>query len=170
MTPTCTRRAMTAACAGLIGASWMRTGPAQQAPAVGSDERWIVTNSYVAEIVVALGGAARIVAIGGGANYRSKAVLAYRIQTDQQAAYTPAYTDFNALVQYSGRVKSDRIRYKLQLNIDNLTDNQDPQAVNGGQPVPGNAAQSILPIVDGVVPFYILPEPRRFSLSATFTF
>lgn len=34
----------------------------------------------------------------------------------------------------------------------------------------GNAAQAILPTVDGVVPFYILPEPRRFSLAATFTF
>jgi hypothetical protein len=109
-------------------------------------------------------------AVGAGANYRSRAVLAYRIQTDQQAAYTPAYTDFNGLLQYSGRFRSDKIRYTLQLNIDNLTDNQDPQAVNGGQPVPGNASQSILPTVDGVVPFYILPEPRRFSLSATFTF
>ena len=109
-------------------------------------------------------------AVGSGANYRGRAVLAYRIQTDQQAAYTPAYTDFNALVQYSGRFWSDKIRYTLQLNVDNLTDNQDPQAVNGGQAVPGNAAQSILPSMDGVVPFYILPEPRRFSLSATFTF
>ena len=47
---------------------------------------------------------------------------------------------------------------------------QSPQAVNGGQPVPGNAAQSLLPTVDGVVPFYILPEPRRFSLTATLLF
>jgi hypothetical protein len=109
-------------------------------------------------------------AIGGGANYRSKAVLAYRIQTDQQAAYTPAYTDFNALLQYSGRFWSDKIRYTLQLNVDNLTDNQDPQAVSGGQPVPGNAAHALLPTVDGVVPFFTLPLPRRFSLSATFVF
>jgi outer membrane receptor protein involved in Fe transport len=108
-------------------------------------------------------------AVGAGANYRGRAVLAYRIQTDQQAAFTPAYTDFNALLQYSGRFR-DGIRYTLQLNVDNLTDNRDPQAVNGGQPVPGNAAQTILPIVDGVVPFYILPEPRRYSLSVTFTF
>ena len=108
-------------------------------------------------------------AVGAGANYRGPAVLAYRIQTDQQAAYTPAYTDFNALLQYSGRFR-DRIRYTIQLNVDNLTDNQDPQAVNGGQPVPGNASQALLPTVDGVVPFYILPEPRRWSLSATFTF
>lgn len=108
--------------------------------------------------------------VGGGANHRSKAVLAYRIQTDQQAAYTPAYTDFNGLLQYSGRVWSDKVRYTLQLNVDNLTDNQDPQAVNGGQPVPGNASHAILPTMDGVVPFFILPEPRRFSVSATFTF
>jgi iron complex outermembrane recepter protein len=110
------------------------------------------------------------VSVGGGANYRGPAVLAYRIQTDQQAAYTPAYTDFNALLQYSGRFWREKFRYTLQLNVDNLTDNQDPQAVNGGQPVPGNASQAVLPTVDGVVPFYILPEPRRFSLSATFTF
>jgi outer membrane receptor protein involved in Fe transport len=109
-------------------------------------------------------------AIGGGANYRSRAVLAYRIQTDQQAACTPAYTDFNALLQYSGRFWSDKIRYTLQLNVDNLTDNQDPQAVSGGQPVPGNAAHALLPTVDGVVPFFTLPLPRRFSLSATFVF
>jgi iron complex outermembrane receptor protein len=110
------------------------------------------------------------VAVGAGVNYRDKALLAYRIQTDQQAVYTPAYTDYNALVQYSGRLWREKMRYTLQLNIDNLTDNQGPQAVNGGQPVPGNASQSILPTIDGVVPFYILPEPRRYSLSATFTF
>lgn len=32
-------------------------------------ERWIVTNSYVADIVVALGGASLIVAVGGGADH-----------------------------------------------------------------------------------------------------
>ncbi|HUR59917.1 MAG TPA: TonB-dependent receptor plug domain-containing protein [Opitutaceae bacterium] len=109
-------------------------------------------------------------AIGGGVNYRDKALLAYRIQTDQAAAYTPAYTDYNALLQYGGRLWREKLRYTLQLNVDNLTDNQKPQAVNGGQAVPGNASQAILPTMDGVVPFFILPEPRRFSVSATFTF
>lgn len=69
MTPMRTRRSMLVASAGLIGAACMRLGHAQQASAAASAERWIVTNSYVAEIVVALGGAARIVAIGGGAQH-----------------------------------------------------------------------------------------------------
>lgn len=44
-------------------------GFASFAQAAERVERWIVTNSYVAEIVVALGGGARIVAVGGGSDH-----------------------------------------------------------------------------------------------------
>lgn len=46
------------ACAGLLSLT-----------AEAAAERWIVTNSYVAEIVVALGAASQIVAVGGGADH-----------------------------------------------------------------------------------------------------
>ena len=140
-------------------------GPEGKSPVM--DRR--VTGNLFARYTFA-SGSLKNVGLGVGANYRGKAVLAYRIQTDGQAAYTPGYADFNGLLQYSGRFWQEKVRYTLQLNVDNLTDNRKPQAVNGGQPVPGNATQAQLPTVDGVVPLYFLPEPRRFSLSATFSF
>lgn len=46
---------------------WAQTGiPGNQGVA---KERWIVTNSYVADIVVALGGAPWVVAVGGGSDH-----------------------------------------------------------------------------------------------------
>ncbi len=58
------RRAVLAAAAATL---WASGGRPQVARAAA--ERWIVTNSYVAEIVVALGGADRIVAVGGGSDH-----------------------------------------------------------------------------------------------------
>lgn len=50
---------------GLLATLLMGTG----AGAHAATERWIVANSYVAEIVVALGSASQIVAVGGGADH-----------------------------------------------------------------------------------------------------
>jgi iron complex transport system substrate-binding protein len=50
---------------GLLATLLMGTGTGAHA----ATERWIVANSYVAEIVVALGSASQIVAVGGGADH-----------------------------------------------------------------------------------------------------
>lgn len=50
---------------GLLATLLMGTGEGAHA----ATERWIVANSYVAEIVVALGSASQIVAVGGGADH-----------------------------------------------------------------------------------------------------
>src|SRR5688572_30255534 len=70
--------------------------------------------------------------IGGGAQYRGPSLITYRINTDSKAVYTDAYTQANAMIAYSlkfGRKYDARI----QLNVDNLFDFQDPQPVQGGQ-------------------------------------
>ncbi len=59
--PAVMRRALLAMLVGL----WSAIAGA----AAGVSERWIVINAHVAEIVVALGGAERIVAVGGGADH-----------------------------------------------------------------------------------------------------
>ncbi|MFZ4757415.1 MAG: heme/hemin ABC transporter substrate-binding protein [Burkholderiaceae bacterium] len=53
----------------LSGLTLIASMGARVSPAAEPAERWIVPNSYVAEIVVALGGAARIVATGGGTDH-----------------------------------------------------------------------------------------------------
>lgn len=69
------RRWLKAAAAGAaLGCMPVLTGLARAQPAPASarpaaKERWIVTNSYVADIVVALGGAPWIVAVGGGSDH-----------------------------------------------------------------------------------------------------
>lgn len=55
---------MAAAAGAGIGAASAQVASPGQPP-----ERWIVTNSYVADIVVALGGAGWIVAVGGGSDH-----------------------------------------------------------------------------------------------------
>lgn len=63
----------TATGAAMVWASaWPRVATAQadrSASRPTGKERWIVTNSYVADIVVALGGAPWIVAVGGGTDH-----------------------------------------------------------------------------------------------------
>lgn len=55
----------------LVGGLLLTSAVASQAQSVSakSAERWIVTNSYVADIVVALGAAAQVVAVGGGTDH-----------------------------------------------------------------------------------------------------
>ena len=60
------RRRLLGAC---LGAGLMALGTGQALAQRPKAERWIVTNSYVADIVVALGAAARVVAVGGGSDH-----------------------------------------------------------------------------------------------------
>lgn len=52
-------------------------------------ERWIVTNSYIADIVVALGGAERIVAVGGGSDHIAELKAVPRLPGFRQTSAEP---------------------------------------------------------------------------------
>jgi iron complex outermembrane receptor protein len=105
--------------------------------------------------------------VGAGLQYRGPSLLGYRVFTDGQPAFTPALTSLNALVTYRKRLTT-KLHLRLQLNIQNLLNDLEPQAVSGGQPA--NLATNTLPLLDGVAYNIQLPEPRRYSVSATFEF
>ncbi|MEO6246342.1 MAG: TonB-dependent receptor plug domain-containing protein [Opitutaceae bacterium] len=102
---------------------------------------------------------------GGGAQYRGPALITYRVSTDGRAVYTDAYTQANAMIAYSMKL-SPKIDFRVQLNVDNLFDFQDPQPVQGGEPV----GPTTLPLRDGVAYTISLPIPRRFALTFTVGF
>ncbi|MFM8900906.1 MAG: hemin ABC transporter substrate-binding protein [Burkholderiales bacterium] len=56
---------------------------------VAAAERLIVTNSYVAEIVVALGGASQIVAVGGGSDHLTELAKVPRLPGFRQTSAEP---------------------------------------------------------------------------------
>jgi iron complex outermembrane recepter protein len=103
--------------------------------------------------------------LGGGAQYRGPALIAYRVVTDGRAVYTDAYTQANAMIAYSMKL-SRKVDFRVQLNVDNLFDFQDPQPVNGGEPT----GPSVLPLKDGVAYTISLPIPRRFAMTFSFGF
>jgi iron complex transport system substrate-binding protein len=55
----------------------------------GRAERWIVPNSFIVEIVVALGGAARIVAVGGGTDHVAELAGVPRLAGFRQTSAEP---------------------------------------------------------------------------------
>lgn len=102
---------------------------------------------------------------GGGAQYRGPALVAYRTATDNKAVYTDAYAQASAMLAYSMKL-SQKVDFRVQLNVDNLFDFQDPQPVQGGQPV----GATTLPLIDGVAYTVTLPIPRRFALTFSLGF
>jgi hypothetical protein len=102
---------------------------------------------------------------GGGAQYRGPALITYRVATDGRPVYTDAYTQANAMLAYSRKL-SRGIDFRVQLNVDNLFDFQDPQPVAGGQP----AGATTLPLIEGVAYTVSLPIPRRYSVTLSFRF
>lgn len=107
------------------------------------------------------------VGIGGATQYRGKSVIGYRALTDNGAVYAPSFTMANAWLSYSRRL-SDKIRMRLQFNIDNLFDFQDPQPIASGQFV--GTSERPPALVDGLGYLFSLPVPRRYSFTATFSF
>jgi outer membrane receptor for monomeric catechols len=103
---------------------------------------------------------------GGGVQYRGPALITYRVSTTGAAVYTDAYTMATGMVGYSLKV-SRKVECRVQLNIDNLFDFQDPQPVQGGEPPPGT---SNVPLTNGVAYAVSLPVPRRWALTFTFGF
>jgi outer membrane receptor for ferric coprogen and ferric-rhodotorulic acid len=103
--------------------------------------------------------------IGGGAQYRGPALITYRVSTDGKPVYTDAYTQANAMLAYSMKL-GRKVDFRVQLNIDNLFDFQDPQPVQGGQPI----GPTVLPLKDGVAYTVSLPIPRRYAVTFTLGF
>lgn len=60
-----------------------------QAQTTAKPERWIVTNSYMADIVVALGGAPLIVAVGGGSDHIAELKNVPRLPGFRQTSAEP---------------------------------------------------------------------------------
>jgi iron complex outermembrane recepter protein len=108
-------------------------------------------------------------ALGGGLQHRGKALIGYRTFTDGGAVYAPAFTMVNSWASYRGRI-SNKVGYRIQLNVDNLLNFLDPQPVASGQPDPANTSLRMPELTNGVSYIFTLPLPRRYSLSATFTF
>ncbi|MDM7941401.1 MAG: ABC transporter substrate-binding protein [Hydrogenophaga sp.] len=74
----------------LLGAGLtLVTAATASAQAKGRAERWIVTNSYVAEIVVALGGGQQIVALGGGSDHLTELKAVPRLPGFRQTSAEP---------------------------------------------------------------------------------
>lgn len=96
----------------------------------------------------------RDVTVGGGANYRGKAVVGYDTTRNNTPLYGPDYTLWNVMLSRSFRL-NDRMRLRLQLNVDNLLDEDDPIVVDADQ-----------------VRAYrvILQTPRRWSVTSTISF
>ena len=116
-------------------------------------------------------GALKGFTVGAGALYRGRSLIAYRTETDDQPVYSPDYIIGNAMISY-GRKLTDRINLRLQLNIDNLFDLQDPQPVAGAEPTGAQRQtfEDLGLLYDGVVYTVHLPVPRTYRLSATFSF
>jgi len=103
--------------------------------------------------------------LGGGAQYRGPALITYRVATDGKPVYTDAYTQANAMIAYSMKFNR-KVDFRVQLNVDNLFDFQDPQPVQGGEPV----GPTVLPLKDGVAYTVSLPVPRRYAVTMTLGF
>ncbi len=102
---------------------------------------------------------------GGGAQYRGPALVTYRAVTTGAPVYTEAYTMATAMLGYSRKL-TQKIDVRIQLNVDNLFNFQDPQPVQGGEPT----GPSTLPLKDGVAYAVSLPVPRRFAVTVSFGF
>ncbi len=109
--------------------------------------------------------------LGGGVNYRGKAVVGVKApltptQADQsvQVFMGNAYYLVNAMVGYDLKLLGKHV-VRLQLNVDNLLDNDELQVLSS------NYGISQPPLDTGTInKWYYHFEPRRFSLSATYRF
>ena len=96
----------------------------------------------------------RELTVGGGANHRGKAVVGYDTTRNNAPLYGSAYTLWNLMLAKNFRL-GQKTRLRLQINLDNVLDEDEPITVDADQ-----------------VRAYrvILQTPRRWSLTSTFTF
>jgi outer membrane receptor for ferric coprogen and ferric-rhodotorulic acid len=92
--------------------------------------------------------------IGGGANYRGKGVVGYDTTRNNAPLYGPDYTLVNLMLAKNFRI-GDQARLRLQLNVDNLLNEDQPIVVDADQV----RAYRVL-----------LQTPRRFNVTSTLSF
>ncbi|MFZ9747239.1 MAG: hypothetical protein ACO3G4_11475, partial [Opitutaceae bacterium] len=96
----------------------------------------------------------RDLTVGGGGNYRGAGVVGYDSSRNNAPLFGPSYALCNVMLARNFRL-GDKVRVRLQLNVDNLGDEDDPIVVDADQ----LRAYRV-----------ILQTPRRWSLSSTFQF
>ncbi|MBI4624394.1 MAG: TonB-dependent receptor plug domain-containing protein [Verrucomicrobia bacterium] len=92
--------------------------------------------------------------IGGGANYRGKAVVGYDTTRNNTPLYGSDYFLCNAMTAYNLRLKG-KYRLRLQLNLDNLLD-EDGLIITDADQIRAYR--------------YVYQTPRRWSLTSTLSF
>jgi iron complex outermembrane receptor protein len=93
--------------------------------------------------------------IGAGVNYRGKAVIGYDSSQGNRPLYGADYAHVNAMVRYGGRLTARRLDWRVQLNVDNLF-NEDELLVTDADQTRAYR--------------FVYQNPRRWSLSSTFSF
>jgi hypothetical protein len=96
----------------------------------------------------------RDLTVGGGANHRGKGVVGYDTTRNNEPIYGNAYTLANLMLARNFRL-SPKVRLRVQFNIDNLLDEDDPIIVDADQ----IRAYRV-----------ILQTPRRWAVTTTFNF
>ena len=93
--------------------------------------------------------------LGGGVNYRGKAVLGYDSSQGNRPLYGADYMHVNAMVRYGRKITAKRIDWRIQLNVDNVF----------------NEDELLVTDADQTRAFrYVYQNPRRWSVSSTFGF
>ena len=92
--------------------------------------------------------------IGGGANYRGDAVLGYDSTNNNAPIHGGSYVLANAMAGYTFKLK-DRQRLRVQLNVDNLLGEDELIVTDADQ----DRAYR-----------YVFQNPRRWSVTATYSF
>ena len=93
--------------------------------------------------------------LGAGVNYRGKAVIGYDATQGNRPLYGADYAHVNAMLRYGRRLTAQRIDWRVQLNVDNLF----------------NADELLVTDADQTRAYrFVYQNPRRWSLSSTFSF
>ncbi|MBI5692757.1 MAG: hypothetical protein HZC55_21985 [Verrucomicrobia bacterium] len=120
-------------------------------------------------------------AVGGGAYFRGRQKIGNldpqilfntsaptpQQRADSAFAYTYAPSYYNATAHVAYETKILRFRTKLQLNVDNLFDDDDPRFYSLGTYRPGGISTNPLTLLPG---FFNYPSPRKFTFTATVSF
>ncbi len=93
--------------------------------------------------------------IGGGINYRGKAVIGYDSSQGNRPLYGADSMHVNAMVRYGRKLTAKRIDWRLQLNVDNVFNEDDLLVTDADQ----TRAYR-----------FVYQNPRRWSVSSTFGF
>jgi outer membrane receptor for ferric coprogen and ferric-rhodotorulic acid len=129
------------------------------------------TYQYTSNILAAytLPGRWRNLTVGGGANIRGKQKIGnVQVPTNQPYNYlwADSYHLVTAFATYRHRF-SDKLNVRFQLNISNLLDSDKFMVRNyGNYRLGGLSSNPLMQLPNNVA----IPEPRKFTLSATFDF